>query len=187
MIVFDPMITNRRQLAELCNRQGLLGLAAEIGVNQGDFAVQFLKLWQGSKYFAVDPYRPTAQFPQPRDDDKRAAQLRLVDPRVQFVEWPGEEWLATLPDGSIDFIYIDADHSYAAADRQIRLAWPKVRRGGMLAGHDFHSAFPGVVRAVFEFAEREPLTVNITNDQYDGTLYSDIWSFYAFKSEALAC
>jgi len=38
---------------------------------------------------------------------------------------------------SVDFVYIDADHSYSAVGADI-LAWlPKIRRGGIIGGHDW--------------------------------------------------
>ena len=39
------------------------------------------------------------------------------------------------PDGYFDFVYIDADHDRAAEDIMCWL--PKVRKGGIIAGHDY--------------------------------------------------
>lgn len=51
-------------------------------------------------------------------------------------------------DGSVDFCFIDADHSYEGVKRDI-LAWlPKVADGGAIGGHDHTAEFPGVVVAV---------------------------------------
>ena len=56
-----------------------------------------------------------------------------------------------LEDGSLDFVFIDANHSYDAVKNDI-IAWaPKVRSGGVLCGHDYNS-FPGVQKAVDDFA-----------------------------------
>jgi predicted O-methyltransferase YrrM len=52
--------------------------------------------------------------------------------------------------GGIDFIFIDGDHSYEACKADI-LAWaPYVKRGGVIAFHDFGSRADGVTRAIFE-------------------------------------
>lgn len=53
-------------------------------------------------------------------------------------------------DESLDAVFIDADHSYEAVKMDIENWMPKVRKGGMLAGHDYNSAWPGVIRAVNE-------------------------------------
>jgi predicted O-methyltransferase YrrM len=53
-------------------------------------------------------------------------------------------------DESLDAVFIDADHSYEAVKLDIQNWMPKVRRGGILAGHDYVPSWPGVVRAVDE-------------------------------------
>lgn len=58
-------------------------------------------------------------------------------------------------DGSVDFCFIDADHTEAAVRRDI-LAWlPKLRPGGILAGHDIdcpsvHAAVTATVGAIYD-------------------------------------
>ena len=67
-------------------------------------------------------------------------------------------------DGSLDFVFIDADHTYEAVAADIQAWWPKVRPGGTLAGHDYvnhtlkNGVSFGVFRAVDEFAKRIGLT-----------------------------
>lgn len=47
-------------------------------------------------------------------------------------------------------VFIDGDHSYESCKEDI-LAWhPKVKRGGILAGHDYSDTFPGVMKAAEE-------------------------------------
>ena len=53
-------------------------------------------------------------------------------------------------DESLDAVFIDADHSYEAVKMDIQNWMPKVRKGGILAGHDYTFAWPGVIRAVNE-------------------------------------
>jgi predicted O-methyltransferase YrrM len=48
---------------------------------------------------------------------------------------------ATLvPDNSLDFIYVDARHDYCGTREDLHSWWPKLRYGGILAGHDYLSA-----------------------------------------------
>lgn len=52
-------------------------------------------------------------------------------------------------DGSLDFVFIDADHSEKAVWGDIARWAPKVRPGGWVGGHDYDPRkFPGVVKAV---------------------------------------
>jgi predicted O-methyltransferase YrrM len=57
-------------------------------------------------------------------------------------------------DKSIDAVFIDADHTYEAVSKDIDAWRPKVKEGGILAGHDYTTAFEGVIRAVNERFER---------------------------------
>lgn len=59
-------------------------------------------------------------------------------------------------DGSLDFVFIDADHAYESVRKDI-MAWlPKVRQGGLMCGHDID--LPGVSRAVSELFEQFSVT-----------------------------
>lgn len=62
-------------------------------------------------------------------------------------------------DGQFDGVMIDADHSYEACAKDIRAWLPKVREGGILAGHDYQGEFPGVDKAVNEWAEETGRTI----------------------------
>lgn len=51
--------------------------------------------------------------------------------------------------GTVDFVFVDADHSYEGCRTDIEAWLPKIKNGGVLAGHDF--AWAGTVqRAVFD-------------------------------------
>eukprot|EP00557_Chaetoceros_sp_GSL56_P007280 CAMPEP_0176489726 /NCGR_PEP_ID=MMETSP0200_2-20121128/7460_1 /TAXON_ID=947934 /ORGANISM="Chaetoceros sp., Strain GSL56" /LENGTH=140 /DNA_ID=CAMNT_0017886923 /DNA_START=430 /DNA_END=849 /DNA_ORIENTATION=+ len=45
--------------------------------------------------------------------------------------------LEQLPNNFYDFIYLDGDHSYMGVKQEIPLYWSKLKRGGVLAGHDY--------------------------------------------------
>lgn len=51
-------------------------------------------------------------------------------------------------DQSLDFVFIDADHRFEAVSADICAWLPKVKRGGILAGHDYGQEYPGVADAV---------------------------------------
>jgi len=53
-----------------------------------------------------------------------------------------------IDDASLDFIFVDADHSYESVTADL-LAWmPKVRKGGWIIGHDIN--WPSVKQAADE-------------------------------------
>jgi hypothetical protein len=79
-------------------------------------------------------------------------------------------------DGSLDFVFIDADHTYEAVAADIKAWWPKVRLGGTLAGHDYvnhtlkNGVSFGVIQAVDEFSRqiglKEPLHTTAGKDYF---------------------
>ncbi len=48
-------------------------------------------------------------------------------------------------DKSIDFVFIDGDHSYDAVIKDIKAWLPKIKTGGILSGHDYE--IPSVKKA----------------------------------------
>lgn len=48
---------------------------------------------------------------------------------------PAADWVQ---DGSLDFVFVDADHSEAAVRADLRAWRPKVRPGGWVIGHDIN-------------------------------------------------
>ena len=54
-------------------------------------------------------------------------------------------------DGTYDFVYIDADHSYESVKKDIELYLPKLKKGGIIGGHDYCPySWPDVIKAVDE-------------------------------------
>jgi hypothetical protein len=67
-------------------------------------------------------------------------------------------------DNSLDFVFIDADHSHKGCLTDITHWAPKVKRGGVLCGHDYDNPdYPefGVKRAVDEYAAAMALQVEL--------------------------
>lgn len=54
-------------------------------------------------------------------------------------------------DLSIDAIFIDAGHSYESVKMDISKWYPKMKKSSIMAGHDYTSSWPGVIKAVDEF------------------------------------
>ena len=62
---------------------------------------------------------------------------------------------------AFDFVFIDADHSYEAVRADILAYRPLVRRGGILAGHDYAPKWEGVRQAVDELLPKVSVTTTI--------------------------
>ena len=80
-----------------------------------------------------------------------ANNLRPITPvRGEIISGDSAESATRYEDGTLDAVFLDAGHDYEGVSRDIDAWRPKVRPGGILAGHDFCPKYPGVARAVTE-------------------------------------
>jgi hypothetical protein len=136
-------------------------IGAELGAHAGKFTEQLLLAFPRLTMYAIDswcirPMYETYDFPTVRSQfDKRT---RRFGDRVRVLHM--ETVAAADHVQPLDFVFIDADHSYEAVAADIDAWLPKIRAGGLISGHDYgHSRFPGVKRAV-----DERLTVQTADD-----------------------
>ncbi len=69
---------------------------------------------------------------------------------IQYLESDSVSAAKAFPDNSVDFLFIDASHDYESVRDDIAAWYPKVKLGGIIAGHDYANEFQGVIRAVKE-------------------------------------
>ena len=69
---------------------------------------------------------------------------------INLIPLSGQESVARYADFSLDFVFIDAEHTYKDTVELLRLYLPKLKTGGVLAGHDYNRRWPGVIQAVAE-------------------------------------
>jgi len=84
--------------------------------------------------------------------------------RAQIARMRSLEASKTIADATLDFVFIDADHSYDGCKADIEAWAPKVKSGGWLCGHDYeNTAFPkfGVTQAVTEYLNRTKLSLEL--------------------------
>lgn len=105
-------------------------------------------------------------WPDPGDLDIAKKIVRFAGDRAIICQ--GESTvIAETFDIMVDFVFIDADHSYKSCSADIAAWWPKVKTGGFLSGHDYKTPYPhtqGVDKAVDEFVKRTGLSVEFGAD-----------------------
>ena len=176
----DLHLAGRWELPSLLNARGLVGTGVEVGVFEGYFTCFLLESWRGNKLIAVDPWR---HFSSGYKDDCNQGQaamdklfaetqgrLAQFGARAEIWRNLSDEAAARCPDASLDFAYIDAQHHYAAVKEDLALWWPKLKPGGMFAGHDYmDGSFSfgefGVKSAVDEFVREHGLKLYVTGEQ----------------------
>ena len=82
----------------------------------------------------------------------------LGDREYTAIRLPSVEAAEQFEDGSLDVVFIDAEHTYNALKADIAAWAPKVKKGGYLAGHDYHPHWQGVVDAVNESFKEQLVT-----------------------------
>ena len=145
MIKLRPSI----EIARHCCPAPVAG--AEIGVLGGGHAVTMLRNFPELKMLhLVDSYGGISE-----QDPKVIEFKNRFAPESQRIRWHIRTSLDAsieFADGSLDFVYIDANHRYFEVARDIRAWWPKVKATGLLCGHDYFS-HGSVKQAVDDWAK----------------------------------
>lgn len=126
---------NRKDLARLFK-----GVGAEIGVERGMFARHILQT--ASKLFCIDSWESYDDY---RGHVSAELQKRLFGQTVErlkpydcvIIRKKSLDAVRDFDDESLDFVYIDANHDYEQAREDIEAWSKKVKRGGIVSGHDY--------------------------------------------------
>lgn len=134
---------------------------AEIGVYEGELAVVVLEQHPDLTYYAIDPWQPYPESHRTsptrrggweawgrRFETARRAIEEAGNRNVEIIRMTSVEAARTFQPGTLNLVFIDANHAFDHVDQDIRAWWPVVCPGGYLTGHDFHANFPGVREAV---------------------------------------
>jgi hypothetical protein len=172
-------VPSRNELPVLLNARGLVGRGAEVGVRDGRFSDHLLSTWKGGLLISVDPWLsadPDAYVDRSNVSQEEferlylETQVRLArhGARSEIRRMTSLEAAALIPDGSLDFAYIDARHDYESVLEDLEAWFPKVKPGGILAGHDyvdidFGRTDFGVKSAVDDFFTGRGLRVHCTD------------------------
>ena len=158
-------------LPKLINERGYK-VGAEIGVAYGGHAEAILKNTDVEKLYLVDPYHPdwvgTDGYTLPNGDhfgQHEYEELYLhalhrtnkYQGRTKFIRDTSHAGSTIvdqdLGEGYLDFVFIDAKHTYDDLMADLKLWAPLVKEGGIVAGHDFgHESYPGIERCVRDWA-----------------------------------
>jgi SAM-dependent methyltransferase len=154
----------------------------EVGVFRGETSALLLRGLPGLHLHLVDPWRTSvdeAAFWLPGSEGDPARNQALFDDimrrAVSATEFAADrrtivpcasQTAARHLEETFDLIFIDAgDHAEREVARDIEAWHSRLRPGGLLCGHDYaHPEFPGVKRAVDEFAAARHLTVQTGHD-----------------------
>lgn len=126
---------------------------AEIGVASGINAKSILKELNVEKLYLIDVWDNYVKDGY-RGPMKINYNLTLKkfknDKRVEIIKDFSLNAVKNVKNNSLDFVYIDANHIYKYVYQDIESWFPKVKIGGIIAGHDVFNG-PEVFEAVKDF------------------------------------
>jgi predicted O-methyltransferase YrrM len=139
---------------------------AEVGVWTGLTTFYLLNnLSKIKKYYCIDLWEYYEDYTKIlRSDSKYAVasmdkiyndfleKAKKFGDKISVYRMTSVEASKLIPDDSLDFIFIDANHAYEYVKEDLDLWYPKVKNGGIISGHDYKNKDDifGVTKAVHE-------------------------------------
>jgi len=152
-------------------------ICAEIGSWKGDFSKRIIDNTNPKKLYLVDPYIFVSNYKdawyggvsgsQDKMDEvynsvvvrfKNEIENNTLEIKRNF----STEALATFHDNSLDWVYIDGNHTNEFVLHDLNISWNKVKVGGFITGDDYNLVGwweDGVTKAVDEFIKLKEASI----------------------------
>jgi len=132
----------RKDLYKMFNELGYK-VGCEIGVMEGINAEFMFQAIPGLKLYLVDPWIDYEGQRKHRGkellDNGKASTIKRVETYdAEIMEMFSDEAARLVPNNSLDFVYIDGNHTFNYTIMDIILWTPKVKVGGIVSGHDYY-------------------------------------------------
>jgi len=155
----------------------------EIGVCHGTYSKVLCKNNPKLKLKSIDPYTPVYEdsrtiklgIKNQENLFKEASKL-LAPYNCEIVRELSMKAVLDFPYESIDFVYIDGSHKFDYVMEDIIEWGRRVKKGGIIAGHDYNKTFKDVVRAVNNYAYTHKVKViYLTNNNTPSWWFKKVW------------
>jgi Methyltransferase domain len=120
---------------------------AELGVWKGEFAAEILKACSTvSTYYMIDPWRHLENWNKPANvtaemfekvRSEAMQRTKFASARRRVLRGTTLETIGSIDDGTLDFAYVDGDHTLRGIATDLIALLPKMRPGGVIGGDDF--------------------------------------------------
>jgi hypothetical protein len=135
--------TREEVIPQILVNNNLNGKGVEIGVFKGQFSKHLLDNWGGTLYM-VDPWRELDDYIDSSNHKNHPSayleamqSIKGYENRAFMIRALSNQVLDLFEDESLDFIYIDGNHTYNSVKEDMELWFPKLKKGGLFAGHDY--------------------------------------------------
>lgn len=166
---------NRTELAKHFKELGFR-TGAEIGVCSGTYSQILCENNPDLKLYCVDNWGEGKRVDKRWQRKYEEAKSRLAPYNTVIIRKISLDAAKDFEDGSLDFVYIDADHSYNSVKEDINAWAPKVRIGGIVAGHDYYytrAGNIGVIAAVNEYVKENDYDLQLTDWDLESQPYTE--------------
>jgi len=152
---FDYQELYSKMVKEFPDKSHFVEVGSWKGMSSVYMAVEIINSGKDIKFDCIDIWeydKSQVDIPQDMYEDGYGVFMKniepvkhIINPIKEFSEKSAERY----KDNSIDFIFIDAAHDYENVKKDITAYFPKLKKGGVIAGHDYW--FDGVKSAVNEY------------------------------------
>lgn len=135
-------------------RENNLKIGAEIGVLYGGLSDAIIEKNKLDKFYLIDPYDSNFFGSSVLSDVmyyNLVSRFKRSSSNIEIIRKSSLLSSYLINDYSLDFVFIDGDHTYEAVKEDISLWFSKLKDGGFFIGDDYHISCPGVIQAVDEF------------------------------------
>ncbi len=155
---------SRTDLAKHFFKQGYK-VGAEVGVADGRYSEILCQQIPELELYCVDiweTYRGSKRTKVTQEEAYSQAQKCLSKYNVHIIKENSETAHSKVP--SLDFVFLDGNHNFDYVMMDIILWSRKVRKGGIVAGHDYcHFTKSGIVEAVNKYTEVHRIELKLIN------------------------
>lgn len=162
------MLKNRLELAQYFAKLGFKS-GAEVGACFGRYSEILCQNIPDLKLFAIDNWNNKNNTRRERTlglSGEAVTREKLAPYHATILKKNSLDAAKDIVDESLDFVFIDADHQYQAVKDDIHVWVKKVKRGGIISGHDYYifgSGNRGVVDAVDEYVKEHRCQLQTTS------------------------
>ena len=147
------------------NNAKFVEIGAWLGKSTSYMAVEIANSNKNIEFYCVDTWKGSPEHgndPLLEDNklwEKFLENTKSISSYIKPLKMTSIEASKQFEDNSLDFIFIDGAHGYEYVKDDINHWFPKLKKDGIIAGHDYNAGWDGVDKAVDEWAAKHEFKI----------------------------